>query len=68
MYVYEMKWMEKVKKCYMYNYLVCFKENVFIVEMYSVLGLLFGIFSFRFLRFGILNLFLWEEGYISFLV
>lgn len=67
MYVYEMKWMEKVKKCYMY-YLVCFKENVFIVEMYSVLGLLFGIFSFRFLRFGILNLFLWEEGYISFLV
>lgn len=52
----------------MYNYLVCFKENVFIVEMFSVLGLLFGIFSCRFLRFGILNLFLWEEGYISFLV
>lgn len=68
MYVYEMNVKSFKKKCYLYNYLVCFKENVFIVEMYSVLGLLFGIFSFRFLRFGILNLFLWEEGYISFLV
>lgn len=56
------------KKCYLYNYLVCFKENVPIAEMYSVLGSSPGISSLRSSRFGISNSSLWGEGHIRPLV
>lgn len=68
MYAYEMNAKSLKKKCYLYNYLVCFKENVPIAEMYSVLGSSPGISSLRSSRFGISNSSLWGEGHISPLV